>query len=333
MRVVMIPSVSGGIGHLSRCAALARAMRRRNPAVQVECVLDTRRLRRFNIDAAVEFGFRPRLLPELTRQNRESAMLDCFGDADVIVDDACRYLLPWRRVVPQAAWVSILMHPVGDEIFVDWPWLAQMDALIWPYAPLVGLPAELAMFQDRILRTGPFLETENVPDKAECRRRLGLPVAAPVVLYAPRGFPFGKRFGHAVLASLFQAAAALRATAQPELSLTLLAVRDPEELRGVPGVPDPLPSWVRVAGVVPAAEALQHTRAADILLGEGTSTMHEGAALRTPLVLVPGPIQEASVLAQRLGEQGAAAVFGVPQAAGSRERTVAEGFESAFDNI
>jgi hypothetical protein len=289
-------------------------------------VLDTRRLRPFNIEATMQLGFRPRLLPELTRQNRDAVVQACLGDADIIVDDATRYLLPWRRVVPQAAWVSILMHPVGDELFVDWPWMAQMDALIWPYAPLVGLPAELAMFEGKILRTGPFLETDGVPDKPVARQRLRLQPEEQVVVYAVRGFPFGQKFGHTVLASLYRAVEALRGTTHPHLKLVLLAVGSSQELYHVPGVPRSLPDWVRVEGVVPSSEALLYTRAADILVGEGTSTMHEGAALRTPLVLLPGPIQEASVLAQRLGEHEAADVFGVKSVA-------ADGFESAFEPV
>jgi UDP-N-acetylglucosamine:LPS N-acetylglucosamine transferase len=63
---------------------------------------------------------------------------------------------------------------------------------------------------------------------------------------------------------------------------------------------------VRVEGVVSQADALVRIRAADILIGEGTSTMHEGAALRTPMVLVPGPISETLLLAQALGRHHAA---------------------------
>jgi hypothetical protein len=165
MKVVMIPSVSAGIGHISRTAALARALRRLDPTVQVEYLLDEDQLRPFNLEATLKLGLRPRLLPRLTRENRNAVVRACLGDADVIVDDAARYLFPCRRVVPQAAWVSILMHPVGDELFGDWPLLAQMDALIWPYAPLVELPRELEPFEDKLLRTGPFLETDEMPDK------------------------------------------------------------------------------------------------------------------------------------------------------------------------
>jgi UDP-N-acetylglucosamine:LPS N-acetylglucosamine transferase len=133
------------------------------------------------------------------------------------------------------------------------------------------------------------------------------------VVYAPRGFPFGREFGHKVLSAVYGAIEALRAGGYPRLRLVLLAVNDPAtELRGVEGVPGELPAWVEVNGVVTPAESLLHARAADVLVGEGTSTMHEGAALRTPLVLVPGTIQEAMLLGVRMGERKAAHVFKVP---------------------
>jgi len=71
---------------------------------------------------------------------------------------------------------------------------------------------------------------------------------------------------------------------------------------------------VQVKGVVTPAESLLHTRAASAVVGEGTSTMHEGAALHTPLVLVPGPIPEIMLLAQALDRAGAAQVLTLPQA-------------------
>ncbi|MGG5824069.1 hypothetical protein [Falsiroseomonas sp. HW251] len=311
MKVVMLPSVSGGIGHISRTGALARALRRLDPRVEIDYVLDTGRLRPFNVQATMRLGYRPRLLPELTRENRDAVLQACFGDADAIVDDAARYVFPWRRAVPQAAWVSLLMYPVGDELWADWPWLMQMDALVWPYAPRFGVPAELDMFEHKLLRTGPFLETETTPEKAAARSRLNLSSAGPVVVYAPRGFPFGREFGHAVLSSVYAAANRLRAAGRPGLRLVLLAVVDKDELRGVPGMPDLLPDWVQVEGVVPAAEALLYARAADILVAEGTSTMHEGAAMRTPLVLIPGPIRETLVVADGLSRQAGVHAFAV----------------------
>jgi hypothetical protein len=311
MNIIMMPSVAGGIGHISRTSALARMLKKLDPTVHVEYVLDADRLRPFNIDATMRMGFRPRLLPPRTRESRDAIVRACLGDADVIVDDTARYLLPLRHIVPRAAWVSIAMHPIGDELFMDWPLMVQMDAIIWPYAPLVGVPPELEIVNDKVLHTGPFLELEDVPDRATSRARLGLAADEQVVVYAPRGFPFGREFGHRVLAGAYGAVAALRRARRPKLRLVLLAVGDPGELRGVAGLPAELPDWVRVRGVVTPAEALVYTQAADILLGEGTSTMHEGAALRTPLVLVPGPIPEASLLGTQLGEHEAAHVFGI----------------------
>jgi hypothetical protein len=112
-----------------------------------------------------------------------------------------------------------------------------------------------------------------------------------------------------VLTGVYGAAGALRRAGHPGLRLMLLAIGDPSELRDVEGVPAEPPPWVTVRGVVAPAEALAYERAADVLVGEGTSTMHEGAALRTPLVLVPGPLREATLLATRLGEEGAAHVL------------------------
>ncbi len=328
-RVVMIPSASGGIGHISRTTALARALQRLDPAVEVEFLLDTERLRPFNIDAARRMGFTPRFLPPRTRDNRDAIVRACLDGADVVVDDCARYLLPLRRAVPHLGWVTLAMYPLKDELFMDWPFMAQMDAVIWPYAPLVGLPEELAAVRDKVVQTGPFLETDGVPDQASARAQLGLPPDAPLVVYAPRGFPFGPEFGHRVLAGIYGAVEALRRTGHPALRLVLLAVSDLAELRGIPGVPDPLPDWVSVKGVVAPAESLLHTSAANVVVGEGTSTMHEGAALHTPLVLVPGPIPEVMLLAQALDQAGAAQVL-TPQQAGPD--TFAAAFRTALDD-
>ncbi len=327
-RVVMIPSVAGGIGHISRTAALARALQRLDPGVEVEYLLDTDRLRPFNIDATRRMGFTPRFLPPRNRDNRDAIARACLDRADVVVDDCARYLLPLRQVVPHLGWVTLAMYPIGDELFMDWPLMAQMDAVIWPYAPLVGLPAELAAVAGKVVQTGPFLETDGVPDRTAARVRLGLPAGDPLLVYAPRGFPFGREFGHCVLAGVLGAAAALRAAGHPRLRLVLLAVSDPAELRGIPGVPDPLPDWVGVKGVVTLAESLLHTRAANAVVGEGTSTMHEGAALRTPLVIVPGPIPEAALLAQALDREGAAQVLTLQ---GTTPDALAPMFRAALD--
>ena len=314
-KIVMIPSVGGGIGHISRTASLAKALWRIDPELEIEYLLDTDRLRPFNIEATRRMGFRPRFLPPRSRENREAVVRACLDDAHLVVDDCSRYLLPLRRAVPEVGWVTLAMHPLGDELFMDWPFLVQMDAVIWPYAPLVAMPAELDCVKDKVVQTGPFLDTDGLPGKAEARRRLRWAGDAPTVLYAPRGFPFGREFGHKVLAGLYGGMEALRRGAHPGLRLVLLAVSQPADLKGIAGVPEELPDWVEVKGVVTPGESLLHIQAADAVVGEGTSTMHEAAAVRTPLVVVPGPITEATLLAQALGRAAAAAVIPLAQAA------------------
>ena len=66
--VVMVPSCAGGIGHISRCAALAGALQQLDPTVRVEFVLDTERLWPFNVEATARMGFQPRLLAPRTRE-------------------------------------------------------------------------------------------------------------------------------------------------------------------------------------------------------------------------------------------------------------------------
>jgi hypothetical protein len=326
MKVIMLPCVEGGIGHISRTATLARALQRIDPSVEIEYVLDTVRLRPLNIEMTEQMGFRPRLLPPITRANRDAVVRDCLGNADIIVDDTARYLLPLRACVPQAAWVSIPIPPVGDELFGDWPFMKQMDAIIWAYAPLVALPPELSLVEDKIVKTGPFLDLASVPGKAEARARLGMAPGDPAILYAVRSFPFGREFGGRVLRGLYNAAEALRRDSHPGLTLHLLAVRDEGELRDVLQLTGEWPDWVRLKGVISQEEALSHIRAADIAIGEGTSTMHEAAALGTPMVLVPGPISETLLLAEALGREKAAHAF-MPEDIGS------EGLEAAFRAI
>ncbi|WP_376099295.1 hypothetical protein ACE7GA_10910 [Roseomonas sp. CCTCC AB2023176] len=302
MKVLMIPSAGGGLGHISRCASLARAVRRLDPRADVEFVFDTDRMRPFNVQAAAAMGFPPRLMPPRPRPVRDAVIAEVLGDADVIVDDSTRYLITHRARLPRAGWVSVPMHPIGDEIFLDWPFMRQMDAVIWAYAPLVGLLPELDLVRDRLVVTGPFLDFGEVPGRDAARAALGL--GGPTVLYAPRGFPFGAEWGHAALAATVAGVAAARA-AHPALSLHLTAVTDPSALRGVPGLPDPLPGWITVHGMLPAKEALLRLSAAAAVVGEGTSTMHEAAALGTPLLLRPGPIEETRRLGEALVREGA----------------------------
>ena len=278
---------------------------------------DAERLRPFNIDAALGLGYRPRLLPPRTPESRGPIVRACFGDADVIVDDVVRYLVPLRRHVPRAAWISIAMHPLHDELFMEWPLLAQTDAIIWAYPPAMGLPAELEIVADKIVQTGPFLDLDDVPARPEARAKLGYGPDDPVVVYAPRGFPFGKEFGHKMLGAIYGAIEALRRDRQPRLRLVLMAVSDPAELRNVEGMPAVLPPWVTVLGIQSQADAMLHQRAADILVAEGTSTIHEGAGLGTPMVVVPGPIPEILLLAEAMHKREAAHVIKIKKMAGS----------------
>lgn len=329
VKVIMIPCVEGGIGHVSRTATLARALKRADPSVEIEYVLDTCRLRPQNVDMTMRMGYRPRLLPPISRANRAAVTQACLGDADVIVDDTARYLFPLRAGVPRAAWVSIPIPPVGDELFGDWPLMKGMDAIIWAYAPLVALPEELSLVEDLIVKTGPFLDLASVPGRDEARAGLGAEPGSPMILYAVRNFPFTREFGTRVLRGVFGAAAALRGSTHPGLRLHLIAVHDAAELRGILGL-ESFPDWVRIEGVVPQAEALRHISAADIVIGEGTSTMHEAAALGTPMVLLPGPISETLLLAEALGRNGAAPVF-LPDAITPEGVTGA--FRTLLDNI
>jgi hypothetical protein len=309
MKVVMLPCVEGGIGHVSRTATLARALRRIEPTIKISYVLDTVRLRPVNREMTVQMGYEPHMLPPITRENRAAVTRAAFGGADVIVDDTARYLFPLRAEVPDAAWVSIPIPPVGDELFGDWPLMKQMDAIIWAYAPLVARPPELSLVEEKIVTTGPFLDLAAVPDKREARMRAGMAEGTQVILYAVRGFPFGREFGSLVLRSLYRAVEAMQQDAGRNVQLWLLAVQDADDLRAVLQLPGGWPDWVRLQGVVPQSDALMQIRAADVVIGEGTSTMHEAAALGTPMVLLPGPISETLLVAEALAREDAAQVF------------------------
>ncbi len=307
MNVIMLPSATGGLGHIGRTSALARMLMRLDPSVNVEYLLDTERLRPFNIDATARTGSRVSLLPPRPRDARDAIVRACLGHADVIVDDNVRYLVPLRQIVPRAAWVSIPMYPLGDELFMDWPFMAQMEAVIWAYPSMLDFPPELEIVGSKVLRTGPFLEHEAVPPRDEARARLGFAEDEAIVIYSPRGMSFGLEFGQRVLTGVFGGAAKLRSE-RPRLRLLLLAVSDQAELHA-PGIPDELPDWVTVVDVVPPDQMLVYLRAADIAVTEGSNMTQEAAALGTPIVMIPGPIYETWLLGTRLYEQEAASII------------------------
>lgn len=326
MNVVMIPSVSGGFGHLGRTATLARTIQKINPAVNVEYLIDTEKLRLFNIDSALSTGIKVNLLPALKRNNREALVRACLRDADVIIDDTSSYLLPLRLIVPKAAWISIPMYPLADELFMSWPMLAQNDHIIWAYPPVLDFPPELNFFASKLLKTGPFLELEDVPEREAARAKVGFAQDEHVVLYSPRGMPFGRDFGERVLSSVFGAVSALRGR-YPSLRLVLVAVREREELKA-PGVPYEMPDYVDVIGVLSPADMLLYLRASDIALTEGSNTTQEAAALGTPVVMVPGTIYESWLLATRLLEHRAAQIIWIERVTPD---SVAEAFQCILD--
>ena len=164
MNVVIIPSVGGGIGYFARTATLARMLQKLDPTVSVEYLLDTERLRPFNIAAA---------------------------------------------------------------------------------------------------RTGPFLELDDVPERDVASARLGFASNEQIVVYAPRGMPFGREFGERVLADIFRAVAALR-IAHPQLRLVLLAVSNRAEVyapKGIltePGKRDEMSARAQALATVEAVSRQRH---------------------------------------------------------------------------
>jgi hypothetical protein len=327
MHVILIPSVEGGIGHISRTATLAKRITELDPTVTFEYVLDTARLRPFNIDFARRTGLPVTLLPPRTRESRNSVVSLCMGHADVVIEDTSRWLIPLRQIVPHAAWISIPLIPVGDELFMDWTHLAQTEGIIWAYAPFLGLPPELEIeaIKSKVITTGPFLDTKDVPERIQALKQLNFAPDDELVVYAPRGMPFGREFGERVLSGVYGAIERLRAQRRDKLRLVLLAVNKLEELHAE-GFPTELPEWVTVVGLVTPKESLAYTSAASIIIAEGTSTAHEAAALRTPLVMVPGTIYETWLLGTKLGEQQAAHIIWI-------ERVTPDSMTNAFNQI
>ena len=228
-------------------------------------------------------GYRPRLLPARTPESRGPMVRACFGDADVIVDDVMRFLVPLRRHVPRAAWISIAMHPIGDELFMDWPHAGAdgRDHLGLPAGG--GLPPELEMVADKVVQTGPFLDLDGVPERDAARARVGFEPGAPVIVYAPRGFPFGKEFGHRMVAARLRRgrhAAPRAATHGCAWSCSPSAIR--RSCARSRACRRSCRPGSRCSASRRQEDTLVYQRAADILVAEGTSTIHEGAALGTP---------------------------------------------------
>ncbi|MDQ3702923.1 MAG: hypothetical protein M3442_18665, partial [Chloroflexota bacterium] len=140
------------------------------------------------------------------------------------------------------------------------------------------------------------------------RRRLRLPPDSRYIIYAPRGFPFGRWFGRRVLSGVVGGFMRLRQE-QPDLHLVLSAVSDVAAVQP-PGFP-PLDQidGVTLQGVVTPEQAWECLAGADLAVVEGTSTLFDAAVLRTPVLMVPGPIYECALEGTWVNENGAGVVM------------------------
>lgn len=85
--VIFIPSVSGGLGHITRTLRRVREMQRRKPNLSIEYVLDQERLRLPNLAFAQSTGYPVQVLPIRSRDARDVIVQAMLGQADLIVDD------------------------------------------------------------------------------------------------------------------------------------------------------------------------------------------------------------------------------------------------------
>ena len=292
VNVVLIPSVSGGLGHVARALKLARALERADPTLRFSWVLDELKLRSICVDAVAGTGYPYRILPNAVRHERDETVRAALGEADVVIEDTCRRLIPHRRILPRLkAWISVPMPPLWDELFLDWPLLEQVDAILYTYPPIMPPPEELLPFADKLTATGPILDEMGMPARADARRRLGLEPGCRYVLYSPRGFPFGAWFGRRVLNGVVGGFVKLHRE-MPDLRLVLLAVPDPAAVQPRRLPPLAQIPGVTVLGVVPPEVARDYMAAADLAVVEATTSLFDAALARTPIVMVPGLIYE-----------------------------------------
>lgn len=295
INVVFIPSVSGGLGHVTRTLKLARALERADAGLRIAYVLDELDLRPFNLAAVEATGYPYRILPNPVRHERDAAIRAVLGDADVVIEDTNRRLVAHRRILPRLrVWISVPMLPIWDELFMEWPLLEQVDHILYAYPPVMPLPEELGPFRSKLTVTGPLLDSDEMPSREDARRRLGLAPGVRYVTYAPRGFPFGEWFGRRVLNGVVGGFRRLHRR-EPDLRLLLTAVPDIVAVQ-----PPRLPPLDRIAGVTIAGTlspetARDYVAAADVVVLEGTSSLFDAAVARTPVLMVPGPIYETSM--------------------------------------
>ena len=329
MKVAVIPSVSGGFGHVTRATTLVRALERADPSLEFCFVLSELRLRPAARAAVERFGRPVRILANPVRHERDARISEVLADIDVVIEDSERRLIAYRRVLPHLrAWISIPMLPIWDELFMDWPYLEHADHVLYTYPPAMPVPEELAFLGDRVTVTGPILDAETMPTREAARRDLGFEADERVITYAPRDFPFGNWFGRRMMNGVV--GGYLRARRHlPSLRLVLTAVSDPARVQ-----PRHLPRLDAIAGlstkgIVTTDEERSHIAAADIVVVEGTSTLFDAALARSPVFMVPGPIYETSLEGTWVNESGAGIVM---RPGDVTRRSVERVIRSVFDS-
>ncbi|MDQ3700514.1 MAG: hypothetical protein M3442_06285, partial [Chloroflexota bacterium] len=108
VNVAMIPSVSGGLGHVTRTVKLARALQQADASLRISYVLDEVALRPLNLEAVERTGFPVHILPNPVRHEREAKIRAVLGETDVVIEDTNRRLIAHRPYLPRLrAWISI----------------------------------------------------------------------------------------------------------------------------------------------------------------------------------------------------------------------------------
>jgi hypothetical protein len=330
VNVAFIPSVSGGLGHVGRTLKLARALERSDPTLRISYVLDELELQPLNVEVVARTGYPYRILPNPVHHERTEKIRAVLGNIDVVIEDTNRRLIAHRRILPRLrAWISIPMLPIWDELHMDWPLLEHADHILYTYPPVMPPPEELLHFRHKLTVTGPILDPEEMPTRAEARRILGLDPEACYVTYAPRGFPFGEWFGRRVLNGVVGGVMRLRRQ-RPDLRLVLTAV--PDLLAVQPPRLPPLDQidCIEIVGTVSPETARDYIAAADAVVLEGTSTLFDAAIARTPVVMVPGLIHETALEGTWVNEGGAGIVLRPEHVT---HRSMAQALRTALDPV
>jgi hypothetical protein len=309
-RVAFIPSVSGGLGHVTRTAKLARELGRADPSLALCFVLPEARLRRINIEAVAGLGYPVRLLPEPIRHDRDAVVKKILGDIDVVIEDTERRLIAYRRILPRIrAWISVPMLPLWDELFLDWTLLEHADHILYTYPIEMPVPDELELFREKLTVTGPFAGSDEFPSRTVARRRLRLRRRDHLITYAPRGLPFGREFGLRVINAVVGAFIRIRRQ-HPDVKLVLTGVADVRAIQ-----PSRLPPLTTIDGLevkamLPRRQLVTVLAASDVAIVEGTSGLFDAAALETPVIMVPGPIYETTLEGEWVARRDAGLVIG-----------------------